>query len=187
MEHVDAGETVAAPLWKATPIAVTRDETIAAMPASRSFDAVVAVGPRGRVVVPLPFSPNEAWGTKPEHHVAGTIDAHRVRAVVERFGDGFGIVLGPAWRRDCGVAEGDTVAVVLSADGPQRDDLAPDLRAALEASPDAASFFDGIAQFYRNAYLRWIDATKRRPDVRAERIAEVVSLLAANVKQRSSD
>ena len=59
-------------------------------------------------------------------------------------------------------------------------------RAALEASPDAASFFDGIAQFYRNAYLRWIDATKRRPEVRAERIAEVVSLLAGGVKQRPS-
>ena len=48
----------------------------------------------------------------------------------------------------------------------------------------AGSFFDGIAQFYRNAYLRYIEATKRRPDVRAERIAEVVSLLAANVKER---
>ncbi|MBK5333079.1 MAG: DUF1905 domain-containing protein [Ilumatobacteraceae bacterium] len=153
---------------------------------ARSFDAVVAVGAMGRVVVPLPFSPDEVWGTKPEHHVAGTIDAHRVRAVVENVGGGHAIVLGPAWRRDCGVAEGDTVAVVLSPEGPQRDDLAPDFRAALEANPDAASFFDGIAQFYRKAYLRWIDATKRRPDVRAERIAEVVSLLAAKVKQRPS-
>ncbi len=153
---------------------------------TRSFDAVVAVGPTGRVIVPLPLLPDEVWGTKREHHVAGTIDTHRVRAVVETFGDGYGIVLGPAWRRDCGIAEGDTVAVVLSPEGPQRDDLAPDFHAALEANPDAASFFDGIAQFYRNAYLRWINATKRRPDVRAERIAEVVSLLAANVKQRPS-
>ena len=151
---------------------------------SRSFDAVVAVGPTGRIMVPLPFSPDEVWGTKREHHVAGTIDTHRVRAVVETFGDGHGIVLGPAWRRDCGVAAGDTVAVVLWPEGPQRDDLAPDFRAALEAHPDAAGFFDGIAQFYRNAYLRWIDATKRRPDIRAERITEVVSLLGDGVKER---
>ena len=39
-------------------------------------------------------------------------------------------------------------------------------------------------QFYRRAYLRYIDGTKRRPDVRAARIAEVVGLLAAGVKER---
>ncbi len=31
-------------------------------------------------------------------------------------------------------------------------------------------------------YLRWIDATKRRPDVRAERIAGVIRLLNAGVR-----
>jgi uncharacterized protein YdeI (YjbR/CyaY-like superfamily) len=60
------------------------------------------------------------------------------------------------------------------------------LRTALEANSGAAAFFDGIAQFYRNAYLRYIDATKRRPDIRVERIAEVEALLAANVKERPS-
>jgi hypothetical protein len=30
-----------------------------------------------------------------------------VRAVMESLGDGLGIVLGPAWRRDCGVSAGD--------------------------------------------------------------------------------
>jgi len=33
-------------------------------------------------------------------------------------------------------------------------------------------------------YFRWIDATKRRPDVRAARIAERVELLKAGRKQR---
>lgn len=37
---------------------------------------------------------------------------------------------------------------------------------------------------YRNAYLRWIDATKRSPELRAERIAVVVALLEGGVKQR---
>ena len=52
------------------------------------------------------------------------------------------------------------------------------------ANPAAAAFFDTLAQFYRKAYLRWIDGTTRRPDLRAARIAEVVDLLAAGVKQR---
>ncbi len=94
------------------------------------------------------------------------------------------MVLGPAWRRDCGIAPGDRVEVVLFPEGPQREDLAPDLAAALAAEPAAAAFFDGLAQFYRAAYLRWIDGTKRRPEVRSERIAVVVDLLAAGVKER---
>jgi hypothetical protein len=151
---------------------------------AQHFSAVVRVGPHRRVFVPLPFVPDEVWGVKTEHHVAGTVSSMPVRAVVEQFGGDLGIVLGPAWRRDCGVEVGDDVVVMLAPEGPQRDDLADDVRAALEADPAAAAFFDSLAQFYRHAYLRWIDATKRRPDERALRISEVVALLAHGVKQR---
>ena len=72
----------------------------------------------------------------------------------------------------------------LAPEGPQREDLADDISAALEANPAAAAFFDTLAQFYRKAYLRWIDASSLRPDLRAARIAEVVDLLAAGIKQR---
>ena len=58
------------------------------------------------------------------------------------------------------------------------------MAAALEAAPDAAAFFDSLAQFYRRGYLRWIDATRRRPDLRAARIAEMVEFLKAGHKQR---
>ena len=37
---------------------------------------------------------------------------------------------------------------------------------------------------YRRAYLRWIDATKRRPELRAARIAELIDLLKAGKKER---
>jgi len=67
---------------------------------------------------------------------------------------------------------------------PQRGDLADDIAAALAADPAAGAFFDTLAQFYRKAYLRWIDATTRRPDLRAARIAEVADLLAAGIKER---
>ncbi|MDQ6698009.1 MAG: YdeI/OmpD-associated family protein [Actinomycetota bacterium] len=157
------------------------------MTSSRSYTATVTTRVRRRVMVQVPFDPDQEWGRKAEHHVHGTVNGRGVRAVVEGLDDGFGIVLGPAWRRDCGVHPGDVVSVVLSPEGPQRDDLAPDFSAALDAQPVAGEFFDSIAQFYRNAYLRWIDATKRRPDRRAERIAEVVSLLAQGIKQRPQD
>lgn len=148
------------------------------------FTTVVTTDWRRRTVIPVPFDPDAKWGQKDQHRVAGTVNGCGVRAVIERFGDGHGFSLGPAWRRDCGIEAGTKVDVALIPEGPQRGDLAPDVVAALDASPRAGAFFDSLAQFYRKGYLRWIDATKRRPDVRAERIAEMVRLLENGIKQR---
>jgi hypothetical protein len=154
------------------------------MAEAQRFTVVVTTDSRGRVMVPVPRDPDAMWGHKTVHRVHGTVNGMNVRAEIEPLGEGWGIMLGPAWRRDCGIGLGDRVDVVLAPEGPQRDSLAPDLAAALEADPAAGEFFDSLAQFYRNAYIRWIEATKRRPDVRAERIAEVVGLLRAGVKER---
>jgi hypothetical protein len=148
------------------------------------FRAVVAAGPDGRAVIAVPFDPDQEWGAKAEHPVGGTIGGLRVRGTISVRGGGWVFPLGPRWIRDGCVADGDKVIVELSPEGPLRQDLSDDIAAALAANPAAAAFFDTLAQFYRKAYLRWIDATKRRPDMRAERIAEVVGLLAAGVKER---
>jgi hypothetical protein len=154
------------------------------MSTTKTFTATVSVSRGGRVVVAVPFDPDEVWGRKPRHHVSGTIAGRKLRAVVEKSDAGHAFTLGPAWSRGCGVDDGQRVAVELSPEGPQRDDLEPDIAAALEAEPKAGEFFDTLAQFYRKAYLTWIRSTKRSPEKRAERIAEVVRLLKAGVKQR---
>jgi Bacteriocin-protection, YdeI or OmpD-Associated/Domain of unknown function (DUF1905) len=149
------------------------------------FTTTLAAGSRGRVFVAVPFDPDEVWRPKPQHHITGTINGMRIRAVIETHDSQRGFTLGPAWLRDCrAVAVGDTVTVEIMPEGPQRDDLADDIAAALDANPNAGAFFDSLAQFYRKAYLRWIDATKRRPDQRAQRIAELIRLLDAGTKQR---
>ncbi|MEU4195492.1 YdeI/OmpD-associated family protein [Kribbella sp. NPDC026611] len=150
----------------------------------QEFRAVVAAGPRDRAVIVVPFDPDQTWGAKADHPVGGTIDGRRVRGRLTSTGSGWVLTVTPLWLRDTGVAIGDEVTVELAPEGPQREDLADDIAAALEADPAAAAFFDTLAQFYRKAYLRWIDATTRRPDLRAARIAEVVNLLAAQTKQR---
>ena len=148
------------------------------------FGANVAPGPRGSAVLVVPFDPDEMWGGKAEHPVGGTINGRRVRGRLTRGGDGWVFTLSPMWLRDAGVMTGQDVQVELTPEGPQRRDLADDIAAALAANPAAAAFFDTLAQFYRKAYLRWIDGTTRRPDLRAARIAEVIDLLAAGFKQR---
>jgi hypothetical protein len=154
------------------------------MPTAR-FTALVAAGPGGRAVIVVPFDPDTAWGAKAEHHVNGTVAGRRVRVRLSPGGSGgWAFILSPARVRDLGLSAGDEVTVELTPEGPQRGDLAEDVSAALAADPAAAAFFDTLAQFYRKAYLRWIDATTRRPDLRAARIAEVVELLAAGIKER---
>jgi hypothetical protein len=145
------------------------------------FPAVIAADPEGRAVIVVPFDPDETWGAKASHPVSGTIDGWRFRTRLSPGESGWVL---PVRVRDGGVAIGDDVTVELAPEGPQRGDLADDIAAALAADPAAGAFFDTLAQFYRKAYLRWIDATTRRPDVRAARIAEVAGLLAARIKER---
>jgi hypothetical protein len=151
---------------------------------SQRFVVTITAGPGGKLLVAVPFDPDAVWGVKRRHHVAGTVNGARVRAVLEPAGDGFGFTLGPKSPNACGVAVGTEVTVEIAPEGPQRDDLADDVAAALSADPEAGAFFDSLAQFYRRAYLRWIDATKRRPEQRAERIAEMVELLKSGAKAR---
>lgn len=150
----------------------------------KRFSARIAADPRGHAVIGVPFDPDEAWGAKAQHHVNGTVNGCRVRVTIAPGDSGWAFTLNPSRMRQTGIAVGSDVIVELAPEGPQRGDLAEDIATALAANPAAAAFWDTLAQFYRKAYLRWINATTRRPDLRAVRIAEVVDLLAAGVKER---
>jgi hypothetical protein len=136
----------------------------------------------GRLWVPIPFDPEQIWGHKPRHRVGGTVGDHRIRGILDQRDGAWKLLLTIMWLCDSGLTAGAAVEVAIEPEGPQRDDLAPDVVAALEANPEAAEFFDGLAQFYRKGYLRWIDSTKRSPAERVRRIAQTVELLAAGVK-----
>ena len=141
------------------------------------FTTVLKRSAKGRVYIPL----TKAVATT---RFGGTVNDLRYRGEVEEIDGERGLVLGPAWRRDCGLAAGDRVTVVLAPEGPQRGGLAPDLEAALAANGAAASFWAELATYYRKAYVTYIDATKRSPEKRVERIAEVIELLATGCKER---
>lgn len=148
-----------------------------------TFEAPVTVDRHGAVRVLLPFDPDTTWGRRPRHRVTGTADGAGLRATITPDGTASELVLGPAWasRR---FSTGDVIEITIRPEGPQRDQLDPDIAAALDANPQAAAFFDGLAQFYRKQYLTWINATKRHPERRDGRIADVVALLEAGHKQR---
>jgi hypothetical protein len=136
-----------------------------------------------RVYLPMPFDPNEVWGTKQRHHIRGTINGRVIRGSLGSDGTQYFLPLGAAWRRDNGVEAGARVEVALWPEGPQSAALAPDVTAALDAAPEAKAFFEALATFYRNTYIKWIESAKR-PETRAARIAEMMELLKAGKKQK---
>ena len=136
-----------------------------------------------RTFIPLPFNPNEVWGVKQRHHITGTVNGYGVRGSLGSDGAQYFLPLGAAWRRDCGLDAGSNVEVVLSPEGPQSEGLGPDVSSALEAEPQARTFFESLATFYRNTYIKWIESAKR-PETRNTRINEMIGLLKAGKKQK---
>jgi hypothetical protein len=153
------------------------------MAREQRFRATVRVDASGRTTVPIPFDPDGVWGATSRHPVHGSIADRRMRGYVETKDDGPVMVLGPAWT-SVPLRDGEEVEVLLEPEGPQRADLAPDIADALAAAPDAAAFFDSLAQFYRKGWLTWIDSTKRNPEQRPMRIAAMVQAMREGRKQR---
>ena len=136
-----------------------------------------------RVFIPLSFNPNEVWGVKTRHYIRGSVNGHKVRGSLGSDGTQYFLPLGAAWRRDCGLEAGANVEVELSPEGPQSEYLSPDITAAMDAEPQAKAFFESLATFYRNTYIKWIESAKR-PETRTARIHEMIQLLKAGKKQK---
>lgn len=148
------------------------------------FQGLATLKPAGGATIPVPFDPAGVWGRRDRYHVTGTVNGARYRGALERDSRGWQIGLGRKSPGAVGLADGQAVLVEIWPEGPQSDELAVDIRAALAARPRAEAAFEALATFYRKGWLRWIDATKRRPEVRAQRIAEMVRLLEAGRKER---
>ncbi|MBA3726474.1 MAG: DUF1905 domain-containing protein [Armatimonadetes bacterium] len=133
--------------------------------------------------LPIPFDPDDAWGPRDRHCLTGTISGHGIRGTLRKFGDVFGLPLGPAWRKCEGLEAGAKVEAVLLPEGPKSASLASDIPSALESNDKARAFFDSLPTFYRKNYIRWIEAAKR-PETRAARIREMIRLLSAGMREK---
>ena len=149
---------------------------------AQTFEATVAAF-GSKVIIVLPFDPNQTWGVKERHHINGTIDEHPIRGPLIQDGDLYYYALGPAWRRDTKIEVGRRVTVSLSPEGPLQENVAEDIATAFSDAPDAQAFFEQLPTFYRKNYMRWIDSAKR-PETRTARIAEMIALLKDGKRAR---
>ena len=136
-----------------------------------------------KTILPIPFNPNEAWGDKDRHHIAGLIHGNKYRGPIESDERQYYLSLGAAWCKAANLREGKSVKVSISPEGPQIEQLSSDIASALKAEPQARAFFEALATFYRKGYLKWIDGA-RKPEARKARIEETITLLKDGKKQR---
>jgi hypothetical protein len=153
------------------------------MSAERTFTTTVEPRPQGGVSIKLPFNPVTEWGDRDRYDVTGTVGGNRVRGKLKSRSDGHYLELGPAWCRDFQIAAGAAIQVSLAPEGPQVDALAPDIAAALDTDPQVRRFFEALPSYYRKNFMRWIDQAKR-PETRANRVAETVATLKAGKRER---
>jgi len=92
------------------------------------FRARITADSRGHAVIAIPFDPDEAWGAKAVHHVSGTVNGCRVRVTIAPGDSGWAFTLNPTRMRHTGIAAGSDAIVELAPEGPQRADLADDIR-----------------------------------------------------------
>ena len=146
------------------------------MSRSRTFVAVVQGGDRGGAVVLVPFDVKEAFGSgRPK--VRALIDGHEYRGSLMNMGAGHMLGLRKDVRAAIGKNIGDSVHVQVELDAePRTVTVPPELRAALDGSPDAAERYAALSYTNRREFAEWVAEAKKQEtrDRRAGRAVEMI-------------
>lgn len=128
----------------------------------------------------IPFNLEEAYGSRGQVKVRGTVNGQPYRGSAMPQGDGSHyLVVNKTLRDAAGAAAGDMVHVEMEPDTEVRQVEVPaDLRAAVDADTAARESLDRLAYSHRKAYVDWIQEAKAAA-TRQMRIARAVEILAA--------
>ncbi|WP_158289623.1 YdeI/OmpD-associated family protein [Paenibacillus flagellatus] len=153
----------------------------------RPFEAVL-IRPEGTgtwTYVKVPFSVEQAYGTKGQFKVKGTVNGVPLRGSLMPNGDGTHyLVVNRSVREEAGVTAGDVVRVELEADLDERTvDVPGDLLAALDANEAAAAFFVKLSYSHRKEYVEWIVSAKK-DETRIRRIGQAIEMMAQGRKAK---
>ncbi len=134
------------------------------------------------ITVPADVLDSLGAGRRPA--VMVTINGYTYRSTIGSMGGVAKIPVSSAVRAAAGVTAGDMLDVELVVDTTPREVSVPDdLAAALTGAPEAREFFAHLSYSHKHAYVSWIEQAKK-PETRASRIAQTVSLLADKRPQR---
>lgn len=129
----------------------------------------------------VPAEVVEQLGSGKRPSVTVTVGSHTYRSTVASMGGRFMLPLSAENRQLAGVAAGDEVEVELALDtAPREAEVPADLAEALEAAPEAKTFFESLSYSRKRRYLLQIEGAKK-PETRRRRVADTVAKLADGI------
>src|SRR4051812_33582060 len=139
------------------------------------FRALIQAGGKTAAGIEVPPEVVDGLGAGRKPPVKVTINGHTYRSSIATMGGVFMVGVTNEFRRESGVAAGDTVDVDMELDTEPREvAVPPDLAAALDADPEARAFFDGLSYSNKRRVAEPIDAIKGA-EPRARRIERTVA------------
>jgi Bacteriocin-protection, YdeI or OmpD-Associated/Domain of unknown function (DUF1905) len=155
------------------------------MPTQYKFRAKIEDAGDGGAYVTVPFGVEKTFGKK-RVKVVATIEGHPYHGSLVRMGTECHLL--PVLkdiRRQAGKDFGDEIEVIVAEDtAPRQVEVPSDLQQALEASPEAQSFYQQLSYTHRREYVRWITGAKR-DQTRRERIAKTIEKLLQGIRGHS--
>ncbi|NWL11689.1 hypothetical protein DM793_10320 [Paenarthrobacter nitroguajacolicus] len=140
------------------------------------------VGDGNKAGIEVPDAIVEGLGAGKRPPVVVTINGQSYRSSIAVMGGKYMVGVSSANRELTGAAAGDTVDVGLEVDTePRVVELPADLTAALEAEPEAKTFYGTLNYSSQRRYVEPIGDAKTE-ETRARRIAKVVADLKARKK-----
>ena len=137
------------------------------------FSARLESEPNGGRFVVIPLDLKALFG---EHRPAlrATVNGYTFRTRGLRYGGRYLLGFNREVRDAAGIADQDEITVDIERDAePRTVTLPPELEAAFAASPEARSFYDGLAFTHRREYAEWV-AEAKREETRGRRAAKTV-------------
>ncbi len=109
--------------------------------------------------------------------VRATINGYTYRSSIAPMGGIFLLGVSDEVRKHAGVAAGDALDVEVELDTEPREvTVPPDFAAALDASPEAKRFFEGISYSNKRRFVLSVEDAKT-PETRQRRIEKAISAL----------
>lgn len=145
---------------------------------SATFHAVLLLGGKTATGIEVPPEIVDQLGAGKRPAVRVTISGYTYRTTVAVMGGRFMIPVSADNRGQAGVAAGDEFDVHLEIDlDPREVVVPPDFREALDNSPGAERFFNGLSYSRKSRFVLGIGDAKT-PETRKRRIDKAISDLA---------
>jgi hypothetical protein len=114
--------------------------------------------------------------------VRATVNGVSFRSRLSVYGGKSYLGFTAAVRKAAGISLGDVLDISVEVDDEPREvELPSALTVALEANPDAAAVFSGLAFTHRKEYETWI-AEAKRDETRERRVVKAIEMLTAGTK-----